>query len=44
MSLEATLADIIARLRQSRFLNEPAISQGIVSRVLQELGWENWRA
>ena len=38
MSLETTLADIIARLRQSRFPNEQANSQGIVLRVLQKLG------
>jgi len=40
MSLETTLADIIVRLRQGRFPNEQAISQGIVLRVLQELGWD----
>ena len=42
MSLETTLADIIVRLRQGRFANEQAISQGIVLRVLQELGWDTW--
>ncbi len=42
MSLENTLAEITARLRQSRFPNEQAISQGIVLRVLQELGWDTW--
>lgn len=42
MSLETTLADIITRLRQGRFANEQAISQGIVLRVLQELGWDTW--
>jgi hypothetical protein len=42
MSLESTLTDIIARLRQGRFPNEQAISQGIVLRVLQELGWDTW--
>jgi hypothetical protein len=42
MSLETTLTDIIARLRQGRFPNEQAISQGIVLRVLQELGWDTW--
>lgn len=42
MSLESTLTDIIARLRQGRFPNEQAISQGIVLRVLQELGWVTW--
>jgi predicted type IV restriction endonuclease len=40
MSLEITLADIVVRLRQGRFPNEQAISQGIVLRVLQELGWD----
>lgn len=42
MSLEATLTDIVNRLRQGRFLNEQSISQGIVLRVLQELGWDTW--
>jgi hypothetical protein len=40
MSLDTTLADIIARLRQGRFPNEQAVSQGIVLRVLQELDWD----
>lgn len=42
MSLETTLTDIVNRLRQGRFPNEQAISQGIVLRVLQELGWDTW--
>lgn len=42
MPLETTLADITARLRQGRFPNEQAISQGIVLRVLQELGWDTY--
>jgi len=42
MSLETSLTDILARLRQGKFPNEQAISQGIVLRVLQELGWETW--
>jgi len=42
MALEATLADITARLRQGRFPNEQAVSQGVVLRVLQELGWDTW--
>jgi hypothetical protein len=42
MSLENTLIDITARLRQNRFINEQAISQGVVLRVLQELGWDTW--
>lgn len=40
MSLETTITDIVARLRQGKFPNEQAISQGIVLRVLQELGWD----
>jgi hypothetical protein len=42
MSLEATVGDITARLRQGKFPNEQAISQGIVLRVFQELGWDTW--
>lgn len=42
MAIETTLADITARLRQERFPNEQAISQGIVLRLLQELGWDTW--
>jgi predicted type IV restriction endonuclease len=42
MPLENTLPDITNRLRQGRFPNEQAISQGIVLRVLQELGWDTW--
>lgn len=40
MALETVLDTIIARLRQGRYPNEQAISQGIVLRVLQELGWD----
>lgn len=42
MSLETTLSDITFRLRQGKFPNEQAISQGIVLRVFQELGWDTW--
>ncbi len=42
MSLETTLADITSRLRQGKFPNEQAISQGIVLRVFQWLGWDTW--
>lgn len=42
MVLETILTDITARLRQGRFSNEQAISQGIVLRLLQELGWDTW--
>ena len=44
MSLNTTLADITARLQQNRFPNEQAISQGIVLRVLRELGWDTYDA
>lgn len=42
MPLETTLSEITARLRQGKFPNEQAISQGIVLRVFQELGWDTW--
>lgn len=42
MALQTALIDIAARLRQGRFPNEQAISQGIVLRLLQELGWNTW--
>lgn len=40
--LQTTLSDITARLRQGNFPNEQAISQGIVLRLFQELGWDTW--
>lgn len=42
MSLETTLTDITARLRQGKYPNEQAISLGIILRVLQEMGWDAW--
>jgi hypothetical protein len=42
VALEAALTDIVVRLRQARFSNEQAISQGVVLRLLQELGWDTW--
>jgi hypothetical protein len=42
MALETTLSDITVRLRQGKFPNEQAVSQGIILRVLQELGWDTW--
>jgi len=42
MALEVTLVEISGRLRQGKFPNEQAISQGIVLRLLQELGWDTW--
>lgn len=40
MELKTTLMDINQRLREGRFPNEQAISQGIALRVLSELTWE----
>lgn len=42
MSLADTVADVTARLRQGLFPNEQSISQGIVLRLLQDLGWQTW--
>jgi predicted type IV restriction endonuclease len=42
MPIEQTVAEITERLRQGRFPNEQAISQGIVLRLLQDLGWDTW--
>src|SRR5436190_385262 len=42
MRLEPSIADTTSRLRQGKFPNEQAISQGIVLRILQELGWNTW--
>jgi len=42
MSVEGALSDITARLRQTKPPNEQAVSQGIVLRLLQELGWDTW--
>ena len=42
MSLDTTLANITVRLREDGFPNERAISQGIVLRVLHELGWDTY--
>ncbi len=40
MSLIDAITDIMAKLRQGRFPNEQAISQGIVLRLLKELNWD----
>ena|SRR5712664_960615 len=42
MSIEDTLTDVVARLRQGKFPNEQAISQGVVLRILRDLGWDTW--
>ena len=41
-TLEATVSDIVVRLRQGRYPNEQSISQGIVLRLLQDLGWDTY--
>ena len=40
MPIESTIADIVQKLREGRFPNEQSISQGIVLRVLSDLGWD----
>ena len=40
MQLERTIADIDQKLRDGRFPNEQSISQGIVLRILSDLGWD----
>lgn len=40
--LEKTVTEITIRLKEGRFPNEQAISQGIVLRLLQVLGWDTW--
>ena len=42
MSLQTTIEDVTSRLRQARFANEQAVSQGVVLRVLQSLDWNTW--
>ncbi len=40
--LEQTLIDVTNRIRKGLFPNEQAISQGVVLRLLHELGWDTW--
>ena len=42
MSLQTTIEDVTSRLRQARFANEQAVSQGVALRVLQSLDWNTW--
>lgn len=42
MSLINAIIDIMTKLRQGRFPNEQAISQGIVLRLLKELNWDTY--
>ena len=37
--LEATLDDIVGKLRENHFPNEQSVSQGVVVRVLRDLDW-----
>ena len=38
------LISIVENLRAGRFPNESAISQGVVLRILGELGWDIWNS
>ena len=40
MQIERTIEDIVQKLRDGRFPNEQSISQGIVLRILSDLGWD----
>jgi hypothetical protein len=42
MSLHETIELINQNLRQGRFPNEQAVSQGIVLRILKDLNWDTW--
>jgi len=42
MPLQDALRSIVSSLREGRFPNEQAVSQGVVLRVLHELGWNAW--
>jgi hypothetical protein len=42
MHVESSIEDIANRLRQGSFPNEQSISQGVVLRLLQALGWDTW--
>jgi hypothetical protein len=42
MPLEQTIQSISESLRAGRYPNEPAISQGVVLRILHELGWDTY--
>lgn len=39
-NLASIIEDVTSRLRQGRFPNEQSISQGIVLRLLHQLGWD----
>ncbi len=42
MALTETVDSIVKNLREGRYPNEQSISQGIVLRVLSDLGWDQW--
>ena len=39
MELKEHLGEIQTAIREGRFLNEASVSQGVVLRILQSLGW-----
>ena len=41
LHLDSHIIDIQAGIRSGRFVNEASISQGIILRLLQALGWPN---
>ena len=42
MTLENHIEDIRAGIKAGRFVNEAAVSQGIILRLLQALGWPSY--
>lgn len=42
MPLNESTLSVVENLRRGRYSNEQAISQGIVLRLLQDLGWNTW--
>lgn len=42
MDLKRTIKDIASDLKEGRFTNEAAVSQGIVLRLLNALGWDTY--
>lgn len=42
MAIETDLLEIRDRLRKGEFINEAAVKQGVVLRILQALGWPAW--
>ena len=40
--LDQAIADIVRRLRKGEYANEAAISQGVVMRLIEALGWPRW--